>query len=332
MQNKNCLLVGFGKMGKLYYKILKDLKFKKIYVISKPLEKKYEKNSFFLDDIKKFKKKKIKIDLAVVATTADVHDFYVKELAYLNIKFIMVEKPISTSIKSAQEMIELCQKKRCTLSVNHSFRFNKAISKIKKINDSKELGKLISINVIGGNMGLSMNGVHFFEIFNYLTKNPISVVSAEIDKKILINPRGKKFKDNSGLIIGKNKKRQFIFINLLEQQGHGKTISFVFRNGIIYLDFLIRKMIISKRIKKNFRLDTRFYSTKTNAKIYKFKENIYESTKKSIKSLLIRKNHISAKEGLDSIKAVAAAIESGQKGGSQIFLKSLNKMKKFSWA
>ena len=149
-------------------------------------------------------------------------------------------KPISTSIQSARND-QIVPKKEMHLSVNHSFRFNKAVSKIKKINDSKELGKLISINVIGGNMGLSMNGVHFFEIFNYLTKNPINVVSAEIDKKVENNPRGKKFKDNSGLVIGKNEKKQFIFINLSEQQGHGKTISFVFRNGIIYLDSLVGK-------------------------------------------------------------------------------------------
>ena len=59
MKNKNCLLVGFGRMGKLYYKILKSLKFKDIYVISKPLEKKYDNNKFFFNDINKFKRKKI---------------------------------------------------------------------------------------------------------------------------------------------------------------------------------------------------------------------------------------------------------------------------------
>ena len=330
--NKNCLIVGFGKMGRLHYKILKELKFKNIYVISKPLEKKYHQNKFFFNDLKKFKEKKIKINLAIIATTANVHDFYVRELANLRIKFIMVEKPITTSIKSAEEIIDLCEKNNCILSVNHSFRFSKAINKIKKINDHKKLGKLVSMNVIGGNMGLSMNGVHFFEIFNYLTKSTINSVKAEIDSKILINPRGKKFKDNSGLIIAKNKKKQFIYINITEQQGHGKTISFVFRNGIIYFDCLSGEMIETKRHKKNFKLDTRYYASKTIIKKYKCKEDIYYTTKSAIKNLLKKNTYVRGFEGLNAIKAVIAAIESGKKGGSSFFITSLNKSKKFSWA
>ncbi len=329
---KNCLIVGFGKMGQLHYKILKELKFKKIYVISKLLEKKYHKNKFFFNDLKKFKEKKIKINLAVIATTADVHDFYVRELAKLRIKFIMVEKPITTSVKSAEEIIKLCKKNKCILSINHSLRFSKAISRIKKINDHKELGKLVSINVVGGNMGLSMNGVHFFEIFNYLTKSPINSVRAEIDKKILENPRGKKFRDNSGLIIANNKKKQFIYINISEQQGHGKTISFVFRNGIIYFDCLSGEMIETKRHKKNFKLDTRYYGSQSVIKTYKCKEDIHYATKSAIKNLLKKNTYVKGFEGLNAIKAVIAAIESGKKGGSSIPINSLNKSKKFSWA
>ena len=65
-------------------------------------------------------------------------------------------------------------------------------------------------------MGLSMNGVHFFEIFNYLTKSPINSVRAEIDKKIPENLRGKNLEIILGLIIANNKK-QFIYINISEQ-------------------------------------------------------------------------------------------------------------------
>ena len=143
-------------------------------------------------------------------------------------------------------------------------------------------------------MGIAMNGVHFFEIFNYLTKKPIYKVMSQLDKKILINPRGKKFKDNSGVVIAKNKRNQFLYLNLLNKQGHGKTISFVFRNGIIYLDSINNKMFISKRFKKDLKLDTRFYSTKSALKTLNFKEDIYNSTKQSVISLL-NKNNLEAR-------------------------------------
>ena len=43
----------------------------------------------------------------------------------------MVEKPITTSVKSAEEIIKLCKKNKCILSINHSLRLLKAISRIK---------------------------------------------------------------------------------------------------------------------------------------------------------------------------------------------------------
>lgn len=332
MTNKTCLIIGFGRMGKLYYQILKTLNFKKIYIVSKPLDEKYITDKFFFKDIKDFKNQKIKVNLGVVATTADVHEFYVKELAKLKVKFIMVEKPISNSFESAKEMIKICKKNKSVLSVNHSSRFSAAIKLIKKIRDKKELGNLVSINVIGGNMGLAMNGVHFFDIFNYLTKSSIKHVTAEIDKKILINPRGKKFKDNSGLVIAKNDNKQFLYLNLSEQQGHGKTMSVVFRNGIIFIDSLTGKIYISKRFKKNFKLDTRFYSTKSNNKVFKLRDNIKESTKNSIQNLIKKKNYVTGAEGLEAIKAVIAALESSNQKGKSINLQSINKTKKFNWA
>ena len=333
MKNKNCLLVGFGRMGKLYYKILKSLKFKDIYVISKPLEKKYDNNKFFFNDINKFKRKKIRVDLAIVATTTDAHYFYVKELVKLNIKYIMVEKPISNSIKNINEMIKTCRRKKSILSVNHSYRFSDAAKLTKKLIKEKKLGKIIGINIVAGNMGLAMNGVHFFELFNYLTNNKIIEVSAQIDKKTTINPRGKKFKDNSGIVLAKNKKQQYLYINISEAQGHGKTILITFKNAIIYIDYLSKKLIFNSRLKKNYNLDTRFYATKSQFKIFKFKESLFDSTKLSILNLLkTKKNYVSANDAKEAVKSVIASIESGKKGSKTIKNISINQLNEYNWA
>lgn len=332
MKNLNCVIVGYGRMGLVYHRILKDLKLRKISIISKNLNASLKNKTNFFEDFKHFTKKNYKIDLAIISTTADYHKYYLEKFANLNTKLIMVEKPISDSVDNINKMIRICKKKKIILSVNHSSRYLNSIKFIKKIIEKKKLGGLVSINAIGGNMGIAMNGVHFFEIFNYLTKKPIYKVMSQFDKKILINPRGKKFKDNSGVVIAKNKRNQFLYLNLLNKQGHGKTISFVFRNGIIYLDSINNKMFISKRFKKDLKLDTRFYSTKSALKTLNFKEDIYNSTKQSVISLLNKNNFVEAKDGLDSVKAVVASIESGRKGGKPVFIKSINKSKKFSWA
>ncbi len=332
MKNLKCVIVGYGRMGNLYHKILKELNCSNIYIITKPTKDKNKKNKNFFKDLKSFKKNNSKVDLAIISTTADSHKYYVDQFAYIKTKFIMVEKPISNSIININKMIKICAQNKSILSVNHSSRFLHSIKYIKKIIDKKQMGNLVSINVIGGNMGLSMNGVHFFEIFNYLTKTSISKVTAQVEKKILTNPRGKKFKDNSGIVIAKNKNNQYLYLNLLEKQGHGKTISFVFRNGIVYCDNLNGKMYISSRLKKNYKLKTKYYSTKTVSKFLNFKENLFQSTKSALLNLINKKDFVSAKEGLNSVKGVIAALESGKKNGKTVFVNRINSSKNFPWA
>ena len=333
MKNYVCLIVGYGRMGHLYLKILKKLKFKNIFIISKPLKKNYQSKKYFFKNINEFKKLKLRPDIGIVSTTTDSHKYYVEKLAKLNTKFILVEKPISNSIKNIDEMIKICRMKKSILSVNHSYRFSDAVNLTKRLIIEKKLGKIISINVVGGNMGLAMNGVHFFELFNYLTKNKITEASAQIDSKTMTNPRGKKFRDKSGIILAKNKKKQYLYINISEAQGHGKTILITFKNATIFIDHLNKKLIFNSRVKKNYNLDTRFYATKSKYKIFKFKESLYDSTKLSLINLLkTQKNFVKATDAKEAVKSVIASIESGDNKGKIIKTSSINYLKEYSWA
>ena len=55
-------------------------------------------------------------------------------------------------------------------------------------------------------MGYAMNAVHIFDLIKILTKNKISKVLNIFELKKLKNPRGKKFSDFSGRLIGETKK------------------------------------------------------------------------------------------------------------------------------
>lgn len=333
MKNYVCLIVGYGRMGQLYLKVLKKLKFKNIFIISKPLKKKYQNKKYFFKNLNEFKKLKLRPDIGIVSTTTDSHKYYVEKLAKLRTKFILVEKPISNSIKNIDEMIKICRVKKSILSVNHSYRYSDAFNLTKRLIIKKKLGKIIGINVVGGNMGLAMNGVHFFELFNYLTKNKITEVSARIDSKIMTNPRGKKFKDRSGIILAKNKKKQYLYINISEAQGHGKTVFITFKNAIICIDHLNKKLIFNSRLQKNYNLDTRFYGTKSKYKIFKFKESLFDSTKLSLINLLQRqKNFVTAADAKEAVKSVIASIESGDNKGKMIKTSSIDNLKEYSWA
>ena len=56
------------------------------------------------------------------------------------------------------------------------------------------------MNLIAGNIGIAMNGTHIIELFNFLIKKPIIKVSANFEKKLSSNPRGKNLK----ILLGKS--------------------------------------------------------------------------------------------------------------------------------
>lgn len=331
MNELACLIIGYGRMGKLYHRILKKLGFKKIYVITKPLKNKNKKN--FFTNINQFKKLKIQIYFAIISTTTNLRKFYIDSLLDLKPEFIMAEKPLSNSINNILEIIKKCKNNKIKLSVNHSYRFSKPIKLVKSIIQKKKLGKIIGINIVGGNMGIAMNAIHFFELFNFLTKNNIHTVSAKIDRIKLINPRGKKFKDNSGIIFAENKKNQYLYVNILNSQGHGKSISIIFKNGIIYIDELNKKIILNIRKEKNYILKTKYYNSKSFFKIINYRDSLFISTKFSILNFLRNgKEYVTGKDTLEATRSVVASIISGNQKGKKIRISSINSSKSFLWA
>ncbi len=67
-------------------------------------------------------------------------------------KNILLEKPIATSSRDAEKIIQLANKKNLVLLVGHIFRFNNVIRKIKELIQSKQLGKIYTVNLIWTNL------------------------------------------------------------------------------------------------------------------------------------------------------------------------------------
>ena len=57
MKNLNCVIVGYGRMGLVYHRILKELKLRKISIISKNLNASLKNKTNFFEDFKHFTKK-----------------------------------------------------------------------------------------------------------------------------------------------------------------------------------------------------------------------------------------------------------------------------------
>ncbi|KAF6243999.1 hypothetical protein C6988_00900 [Nitrosopumilus sp. b1] len=183
MKKINCAVIGCGRIGcgfddnqnkkilthagsyffnkKTNLVALCDIDTKKL----KKYGKKYQINGLYTESSKMFESEKI--DCISICTLADSHLDLVKEAINYNVKGIFVEKPISTNLKDAQTIIDLCQQNQVKLAVDFQRRFDPFYHGIKKYISQNKLGLIQLVQVYYGG-GIANTGTHLFDLLRYL--------------------------------------------------------------------------------------------------------------------------------------------------------------------
>jgi predicted dehydrogenase len=125
------------------------------------------------------------VDAVVIATPTYLHHKLIKE-SLLAEKHVLVEKPMTSNIIEAREVIQIAKDKNKILMVDHTFEYSPAINKIKDIINSNELGDIYSIKADWLNLGLLQPDInviwdlapHIISIINYLINKKVITVSA----------------------------------------------------------------------------------------------------------------------------------------------------------
>lgn len=186
----NFALIGVGYWGPNYARILSELdtanliwccdtskealsRMRKLYPTIKTTRE--------LTDILKDKN----VDCVVVVTPAQSHYKIVKKVLEVG-KHVLVEKPLTITAKDAQDLVSISKKKGLILAVDHTFKLNSGIKKLKEIIDSGELGKIYYMYGLYNALGPIRKDVsamwdlspHFIYTANYLINSkPISVLA-----------------------------------------------------------------------------------------------------------------------------------------------------------
>ncbi len=126
----NVGVIGLGNMGKIHYRIYKQLKeIGKIYLVDTNTK---IKNEFPEEFYKDYRSLAGKVDLVSIATPTLLHykiaSFFLKS----NIP-VLVEKPLTATIKEAQKLIMLSRRHKTLLFAGHVERYNNAYIAIKEI-------------------------------------------------------------------------------------------------------------------------------------------------------------------------------------------------------
>jgi predicted dehydrogenase len=115
------------------------------------------------------------IDVVAVITPVWTH-FEFAKAALENGKHVFVEKPFTSNIAQAEELIDLAARKNLQIMVDHTFLFTGAVKKIRELIDAGMLGKLYYYDSTRVNLGLFQHDVnviwdlapHDLSIMDYL--------------------------------------------------------------------------------------------------------------------------------------------------------------------
>lgn len=115
------------------------------------------------------------IDAVAVVTPVWTH-FELAKAALENGKHVFVEKPFTSSVAQAEQLIDLAARKQLQIMVDHTFLFTGAVRKLRQLIDEGILGRLYYYDSTRVNLGLFQHDVnviwdlapHDLSILDYL--------------------------------------------------------------------------------------------------------------------------------------------------------------------
>jgi predicted dehydrogenase len=99
------------------------------------------------------------VDAVAVITPVWTH-FEFAKAALENGKHVFVEKPFTSNVSQASQLIDLAQAKKLQIMVDHTFLFTGAVRKIRQLIDEGVLGKLYYYDSSRVNLGLFQHDVN----------------------------------------------------------------------------------------------------------------------------------------------------------------------------
>jgi len=99
------------------------------------------------------------IDAIAVVTPVWTH-YALAKAALENGKHVFVEKPFTSNVAQAEELIELAERKNLQIMVDHTFLFTGAVRKIRQLLDENALGQLYYYDSTRVNLGLFQHDVN----------------------------------------------------------------------------------------------------------------------------------------------------------------------------
>jgi predicted dehydrogenase len=126
-----------------------------------------------------------RLDAVAVATPVATHYTFARAALEAG-KHVLVEKPFTSSVGEAEELIALAERRRLALMVDHTFVYTGAVRRIKEMVAAGELGDLLYFDSVRINLGLFQHDVnvvwdlapHDLSIMDYIVaERPVALMA-----------------------------------------------------------------------------------------------------------------------------------------------------------
>lgn len=125
------------------------------------------------------------LDAVAVVTPVATHFAIAKQFLSAG-KHVLLEKPLTATVREAEELVALADANRLTLMVDHTFVYTGAVRKMKEILSRGELGDLLYFDSVRINLGLFQRDInvlwdlapHDLSIMDYLIERQPEGLSA----------------------------------------------------------------------------------------------------------------------------------------------------------
>ena len=187
-------VIGTGHLGKLHTKMFKSIDNCELVGIydSNPNQAEDVSKEFSVPAINSLDELLKQIDAASISATTTSH-YELAKKCFENGIHVFIEKPITASIKEAEELLEISEKKKLNLQVGHIERFNPALVAMEKYIDEPrfiQTDRLAQFNPRGTDVAVVLDlMIHDIDIILSLVKsdvidvqaNGVAVVSDHLD-------------------------------------------------------------------------------------------------------------------------------------------------------
>ncbi len=176
-------IIGTGHLGKLHLKMFKTISNCELIGIydSNPLQAKSAGDEFQIPISESANNLLEKVDAVSIAATTSAHYGLAKKCFEKGVH-VFIEKPITATIKEAEELVELSEKKKLILQVGHIERFNPALVAMEKyIHDPKfiQTDRLSQFNPRGTDVAVVLDlMIHDIDIILSLVKSEVADIQA----------------------------------------------------------------------------------------------------------------------------------------------------------